>query len=268
MLVCGLTRGQVKVALSGDGGDEAFAGYPKHRLRVWQQFPLLSHDVRERITRNSIEGTSVLPNKLRRMLVPETPSLFSGEFFSGTFFPQITTELLRAQSEAFIGTWVAEFWRGEMESLERILQWDVMDPLPNSLLTKLDICSMARSLEVRSPFLDHELMELCARLPNEWKVNGSQGKLILRDIVAEDLPREVLQARKRGFSVPLAQWWRGDARETIRKGILPLHHTLQPFLREDSAAQLLGEHQAGRANHAQRLWNLWVLNEWARTFLS
>ncbi|MFL6567777.1 MAG: asparagine synthase (glutamine-hydrolyzing) [Chthoniobacterales bacterium] len=268
MLVCGLTRGQVKVALSGDGGDEAFAGYPKHRLQAWQHFALLPHDLRESITRNSLCGGSVLPNKLRRMLVPETPSLFSGEFFSGASFPRITTELLRADSQAFVSEWVAEFWRGEMEPLERILQWDVTDPLPNSLLTKLDIASMARSLEVRSPFLDHELMELCGRLPNEWKVNRSQGKLILRDIVARDLPSEVMNARKRGFSVPLAQWWRGEAREQIRQGILPLHHTLQPFLREDTAAQLLDEHQAGRANHAQRLWNLWVLNEWARTFLS
>ncbi|MDQ6862064.1 MAG: asparagine synthase C-terminal domain-containing protein, partial [Verrucomicrobiota bacterium] len=197
----------------------------------------------------------------------ETPSLFSGEFFSGQFFPQITTELLRAESSAFFEKHVAEFWRGEMPPLERILQWDVTDPLPNSLLTKLDIASMARSLEVRSPFLDHELLELCARLPNEWKVNRRRGKLILRDMVSDDLPAEVLRAKKRGFSVPLAQWWRGEARQQIRAGLLPLHGRLRPYLREEAAAQLLEEHQAGRANHSQRLWNLWVLNEWARTFL-
>ena len=126
---------------------------------------------------------------------------------------------------------------------------------------------MARSLEVRSPFLDHELVELCARLPNQWKVNTREGKLILRDIVAADLPPEVLHARKRGFSVPLAQWWRGVARQQIRDGIIPLHPALAPFLQEKFVAKLLDEHQAGRANHAQRLWNLWVLNEWARMFL-
>ena len=136
------------------------------------------------------------------------------------------------------------------------------------MLTKLDIASMARSLEVRSPFLDHELVELCARLPNQWKVNRRQGKLMLRDMVAADLPPEVLRAPKRGFSVPLAQWWRGEARQQIRAGILPLHPALTPFLQEKFAAQLLEDHQAGRANHAQRLWNLWVLNEWARMFLA
>ena len=91
---------------------------------------------------------------------------------------------------------------------------------------------------------------------------------MLRDIVAPDLPPEVLGARKRGFSVPLADWWRDEARDRIREGILPLHASLTPFLDEQFARRLLDEHQSGRANHAQRLWNLWVLNEWARTFLS
>jgi len=100
-----------------------------------------------------------------------------------------------------------------------------------------------------------------------WKVNGREGKLILRDIVAADLPKEVLHAPKRGFSVPLAQWWRGAARQQIREGVLPLHAALRSFLTEKTIGDLLDEHQSGRANHAQRLWNLWVLNEWARMFL-
>jgi len=90
---------------------------------------------------------------------------------------------------------------------------------------------------------------------------------MLRDIVADDLPEEILRAPKRGFSVPLAQWWTGEARFQIREGVLPLHGALRIFLNEKTAARLLDEHQAGRANHAQRLWNLWVLNEWARMFL-
>jgi asparagine synthase (glutamine-hydrolysing) len=209
-----------------------------------------------------------LVGKLRRAWLAETPSLFSGEFFSGPWFQHITTPALRRETGEFLAAIVADFWSGDHEPLDRILHWDTTEPLPNSLLTKLDIASMARSLEVRSPFLDHELVELCARLPNEWKVNARQGKLILRDIVAADLPPEVLNAPKRGFSVPLAEWWRGPARDQIREGILPLHPSLTSFLNETAAARLLDEHQAGRANHAQRLWNLWVLNEWARMFLS
>jgi len=274
MLVCELTRRHVKVALSGDGGDEAFAGYPKHQLNRWQHAAsrFFSRETKKQWTLASLRGEgwagSKAAGKLRRILLAETPSLFSGEFFSGAFYPRITTAEFRRQSDAFLGSVVADFWSGpEEDPLERILHWDFTQPLPASLLTKLDIASMARSLEVRSPFLDHELVELCARLPTSWKVNAQQGKLMLRDIVAGDLPPEILQARKRGFSVPLAQWWRGEAREQIRAGIVPLHSALKPFLNENIAMQLLDEHQAGRENHAQRLWNLWVLNEWARTFL-
>ncbi len=270
MLVCELTRQRVKVALSGDGGDEAFAGYSKHRLKPWQvrAAALFPRELRERWTFASMTGGSKAAGKLRRQLLAETPSLFSGEFFSGAFYPSITTPLLRQQSDPFLREVVTDFWSGEREPLDRILYWDNTEPLPNSLLTKLDIASMARSLEVRSPLLDQELVELCARLPNEWKGNARQGKIMLRDLVAADLPAEVLRAPKRGFSVPLAQWWRGAARAQIRAGLLPLHSSLRPFLREEAAAQLLDEHQAGQANHAQRLWNLWVLNEWARMFLS
>jgi asparagine synthase (glutamine-hydrolysing) len=209
-----------------------------------------------------------LSGKLHRLLLPETASLFSGEFFSGARYQQLTRLAFRAQIDNSLAAHVSQFWAGDMEPLERILQWDNTDPLPYSLLTKLDIGSMARSLEVRSPFLDHELVELCARLPGAWKVNATHGKLLLREIVAPELPAEVLNARKRGFSVPLAQWFRSDAREQVRDGVLPLHGALTPFLREDAVSALLEEHEAGRANHAQRLWNLWVLNEWARMFLA
>ena len=273
MLVCELTRQHVKVALSGDGGDEAFAGYPKHRLTAWQRYSsaLFPRALRVRWTLDSMSGEGAqgnkLMSKLRRQILAESPSLFSGEFFSGAIYQRIATARFREQTADFLASVVADFWRGTEEPLERILDWDHREPLPNALLTKLDIASMARSLEVRSPFLDHELVELCARLPSAWKVNRHGGKRKLREIVARDLPPEVLHARKRGFSVPLAQWWRTEARPQIRAGLLPLHTSLAPFLDEKVAAQLLDEHQAGRANHAQRLWNLWVLNAWARMFL-
>jgi asparagine synthase (glutamine-hydrolysing) len=272
MLVSELTRRHVKVALSGDGGDEAFAGYPKHRLQWWEHYSSgwFGRNFRERWTLNSMNGENWLGGKamrtVRRRLLPETHSLFSSEFFSGPIFQRITTPALRMQSAAFFHAQVRDFWKGNMTPLRRILNWDNTQPLPDALLVKLDIASMSRSLEVRSPFLDHELVELCARLPNAWKVNSRKGKLILRDIVGPDLPREVLNAPKRGFSVPLAQWWRGEGRRQVRAGLIPFHPILQPFLQERTAAELLDEHQAGRANHALRLWNLWVLNEWARTF--
>src|SRR5688572_11631263 len=172
MLVCELTRRHVKVALSGDGGDEAFAGYPKHQLNRWQHAAaqFFSRKTKERLTLAAMRGVGWAGGKtigkLRRTFLAETPSLFSGEFFSGAIYPRLTTAELRKQSDAYLAGIVSEFWsEPEEDPLERILHWDYTQPLPSSLLTKLDIASMARSLEVRSPFLDHDLLELCALFP-------------------------------------------------------------------------------------------------------
>lgn len=273
MLVCELTRGYVKVALSGDGGDEAFAGYSKYLLSDWQHrssslFPM---DLKETWTLHSMIGKSWLGSKplrnLRRQLLPETHSLFSSEFFSGRQFQQIATPMLQTESAGFLLDLVHEFWRKQIEPADRMLEWDNSRALPDDMLVKLDIAGMARSLEVRSPFLDQELVELCASFPASWKVNDGQGKLMLREIVGPDLPQEVIRAPKRGFSVPLEGWFRKEARDQIRDGVLPLHPALQPFIQERAAHDLLVDHQSGKANHALRLWALWVLNEWARTFL-
>lgn len=273
LLVCELTRQHVKVALSGDGGDEAFAGYPKYILRNWQQRSsnLFSSRIKEAWTFDSMRGEGWLGSKplrnLRQLLLPETPSLFSNEFFSGRPFQQIASPLLGNQSTDFLNRLVQDFWRKKIGAVGRMLDWDNTQPLPDDMLVKIDIASMARSLEVRSPFLDHELIELCASLPASWKVNNRQGKLILRDIVGPDLPQEVLRAPKRGFSVPLADWFRNGARQQVHDGVLPIHSALAPFINENVARDLPDEHQSGKTNHALRLWSLWVLNEWARTFL-
>jgi asparagine synthase (glutamine-hydrolysing) len=273
MLACELTRGHVKVALSGDGGDEAFAGYSKYLMNGWQQrssslFPM---DCKEAWTLDSMIGRGWLGSKplrnLRRELLSETHSLYSSEFFSGRKFQQIATPMLQTEAADLLVDLVHEFWRKQMDPLDRMLEWDNTRILPDDMLVKLDIASMARSLEVRSPFLDQELVELCASFPASWKVNNRRGKLMLRDIVGRDLPPEVLRAPKRGFSVPLDSWFRKEARDQIRDGLHPLHPALQPFIQEKAAHDLLADHQSGKANHALRLWALWVLNEWARTFL-
>src|ERR1700693_4072284 len=127
MLLCGLTSRYVKVALSGDGGDEAFAGYPKHWLKSWQHpvSGLFSSGVRERWTLDSMKGglwqqTKII-EKLRRRLLPETRSLFSGEFFSGRFFRSIATPALQRRTASFLGGLVHEFWSGKLNAFGRIL---------------------------------------------------------------------------------------------------------------------------------------------------
>lgn len=273
MLVCELTRRRVKVALSGDGGDEDFAGYSKYLLNSWQQqfSKILPGSTKEAWTIGSMTGEKLhrfkLFRNIRRQFLPETHSLFSSEFFSGSQYGRIATSLLQEEGANYLQSLVNQFWRRDLPPVDRMLDWDNRQPLPDSMLVKLDIASMARSLEVRSPFLDQELVELCASLPAWWKVHNGRRKLLLRDIVQDDLPPEILCAPKKGFSVPLAEWWRNEARAQIRDGLFPLHSELRPFIQEKACHDLLGEHQSGKTNHALRLWALWVLNEWARRFL-
>ncbi len=268
LLVCELTRSQVKVALNGDGGDEAFAGYDKYRLQQWQKASanLLPRAWRRRWALHSFAGVGLLGTKaarnLRRSVMPDTESLFTSEFFTGTHFAAITTEAFRSLHS--IDELIVSFFdRGApIDTVDRMLAWDCSHYLPDDLLVKMDIASMANSLEMRSPFLDHELVELCASLPSEWKGDARQGKRLLRDIVAADLPPELLRAPKRGFSVPLEEWWRGGAKNIIRENLQSLHPALAPFIDREYAMTLLDEHQQGGRNHAQRLWALWVLNAW------
>ena len=273
-LVCQLTRGQVKVALSGDGGDEAFAGYDKYRLAQWQKRinDLFSRNLRQSWSLAALRGKGLAASKLARnlkdALLPETRSLFTGEFFSGRHFHAIATPVLRAATSAALEEMLAPFWDGPPDPVDRMLAWDNTHYLPDDLLFKMDIASMAHGLEVRSPFLDHELVEMCAGLPADWKGDARQGKRLLRDIVAADLPPEILAAPKRGFSVPLEQWWRGPERAQIQAGLETLHPALRPYINSRHVSRLLDEHQNRGRNHAQRLWSLWVLNVWAGTFLT
>ena len=268
-LVCELTRGYVKVALNGDGGDEAFAGYRKYRTAVWQKAAgnLLSASLRHRWIARSRRGNGLLGAKpgrnLRRLLMPDTESLFTSEFFTGTHFKSLVTQELCTQTDGQLDDALSTFWKGSENMTDRMLAWDYNHYLADDLLVKMDIASMAFSLEVRSPFLDHELVELCARLPSKWKGDARQGKRLLREIVAADLPAELLAAPKRGFSVPLEEWWRGPAQKKIRESLENLHPDLHCFINPSYAIKLLNEHQQGRRNHAQRLWCLCVLNAWA-----
>jgi asparagine synthase (glutamine-hydrolysing) len=267
-MLCELTQREVKVALNGDGGDEAFAGYGKYRRALnrswsgWIPKGLRQSGVKASLSGRGIGGGKIARN-LRRRFLPETESIFTSEFFAGRPLMSLVTPEFREHIASDLAGEIEGFWEGSADPVDRMLAWDYQHYLADDLLVKMDIASMANGLEVRSPFLDHELVELCAGLPAAWKVDSTGGKRLLRELVADDLPPELLTAPKRGFSLPLEQWWRSEAREEIRAGLADLHPSLSSFINPDNVQSLLAEHQQGRRNHAQRLWSLWVLNAWA-----
>src|SRR6266540_107231 len=137
---------------------------------------------------------------------------------------------------------------------------DVETYLPGDLLLKADLASMAHSLELRSPLLDHEVIQLGLALPSSLKVHGRVGKVALRRAFAEDLPARVSSRRKTGFGVPLRRWFRVDLRELARETLT----ADRGWFRPEEVRRLLDEHVAGQADHGHRLWCLLMLELWIR----
>jgi asparagine synthase (glutamine-hydrolysing) len=142
---------------------------------------------------------------------------------------------------------------------------DLATYLPGDLLPKSDIASMAHSLELRSPLLDHRVVELGLALPDTLKQHGREGKLALRRAFAAELPPSVAQRGKSGFGVPLARWFRGELASLARELLLDERARARGWFRPAAVAQLLDEHAAGRADHGHRLWTLVMLELWQRT---
>ena len=134
--------------------------------------------------------------------------------------------------------------------------------LPGDLLYKADIASMACSLELRSPFLDHEVLQLGLGLPDSLKVRGARGKVALRRAFAADLPPEILKLGKRGFGVPVARWFRTELRELAGDLLLGERASARGLFHRGAVETLLADHVAGRADHGARLWSLVMLELW------
>jgi asparagine synthase (glutamine-hydrolysing) len=153
------------------------------------------------------------------------------------------------------------------EFLDRVFACDTEGYLPDCLLVKMDIASMANSLEARSPFLDHELMEFAARIPADLKVKRSGGKWILKEALKDFLPPEILHRRKMGFGIPLDKWFRGPLNKFLKDTLLsgPTRH--RGFFQIRSIENLIKEHESGQRDHGYKLWSLLMFELWAQAYL-
>jgi asparagine synthase (glutamine-hydrolysing) len=269
----------LKVALSGDGGDEAFAGYPRYlpsrmqRLLEW--LPAGRRRAAEPILRRalSLERGALSGRLLRRVvevMAPPAKSVLFPEFFPGYRLAPLYREEIRRAADAAWEEEILVRWRAlpaDLDDLDAALNLDYALYLPETLLAKMDIASMANSLEVRSPFLDHVLLEYAATIPGGLKVAGGIGKAILRQTMADLLPPQILQGPKRGFSAPVAHWLRGPLKACAGDLLLRSPRGLPEFFRPEAVRALWEAHQSGRENHAMRLWALLVFEVWFQTWM-
>ena len=277
--VCQLARKHVTVALSGDGGDETFGGYRRYSL----------HLMEERMR-------SALPLGLRRPLFGTLGHLYPKADWAPRMFRAKTTfqamarnsvdayfhtmslirdadrsRLYSASFKAQLGGYNARevFTRHAANAstddpLALIQYLDTKTYLVGDINTKVDRASMAHSLEVREPLMDHEVVEWLATLPSNLKMRGGESKFLLKKAMEPLLPRDIMYRPKMGFAVPLARWFRGPLRERVRAGLLGGPLADSGMFNQATIGQMIAQHESGARDHSTPLWTLLMYDAFLR----
>ncbi len=267
-------RQSVTVALTGDAGDECFAGYDRYRAAElaarldW--LPAAGRRVLARLGHFLPHGRAKsFSRRAHRFLtaIGQEPARRYAAWIH-IFAPQILAEGYRAEFAARIDFAEPLRWFNELYDeapglpADRALRTDFASYLPYDLLTKVDIASMATGLECRSPFLDHDLVEFALSLPLHWRLGPQGGKRILKDWAADLLPPEIMNRPKMGFGVPVGEWFRGELRGLLQERLLDAASLSGRVLRRDWLERFIEAHLSGYANNEHQLWALLMLELW------
>ena len=272
-LICEAARNAVTVGLVGDGGDEAFAGYERYAaMGLAEHVPAPLAGAGARVLRalpaGRRERRSTVFRAARLLEAAAVPRAERyGELMQVLTLAQ-RADLWTDEARAEVGALLSPGYLLGPRSASGIAGLQLLDIgtyLPGDLLPKSDIASMAHSLELRSPLLDHRVVELGLSLPDSLKRRGRIGKVALRRAFPTELPPETTARGKTGFGVPLARWFREDLRPTARELLLDDTARNRGWFRPAAVEQLLAEHDDGRADHGHRLWTLVMLELWQRT---
>ncbi len=257
----------VKVALTGDGGDELFAGYESfldiQRLRLLDYVPSALRALVSRIA-DLLPYSAYGKNYLRMISQPTALERYF-ESAAPHYLLQrlLTPEWMPPADAAFLARTMAHNLRPEgTDALTQALYFEATAKLTGDMLVKVDRMSMANSLEVRCPMLDHELAELAARIPHSWKLKNGRGKDIFIRAVGHRLPPELLGQPKRGFGVPLGSWFRGSLRSFVWDHLTSRAFLDRRMVSPEFVTHLLEEHDRGRRDNHHHLWKLLMLELW------
>lgn len=277
-----LAREYVTVILNGDGGDENFAGYGRY---VANEFSRMIHRFfPTSIAKALLPFVMVLPHgnnpnnffwRLKRFVQEyiKSPELrnaywlchFTTEMKNSMYTDDFSSNVSSVDSFDLL---LDKYSDAEADNfLDKTLYADVMMYLPDDLLVKVDVASMANSLEARSPFLDHEFMEFVAKIPAELKLKGRNTKHILKDTLKGILPDEVLFREKMGFGVPIDHWFRDELRDMAYDVILSEKAISRGYFRKEAINKILDEHTSNKWNWQNHIWNLLMLELWHGMFI-
>ncbi len=281
--VCQLARKHVTVALSGDGGDESFGGYRRYKLHLMEE-----------------KMRSSLPLGLRRPLFGTLGQLYPKADWAPRVFRAKTTfeAMARTSVEAYFHSMslirnpqrsqlYSDRFRAELGGYsaievfrEHAARADTDDPLGliqyidlhtylvGDINTKVDRASMAHSLEVREPLMDHPMVEWLATLPSSLKMRGGEGKFLLKKAMEPYLPNDIMYRPKMGFAVPLARWFRGPLRQRVRDSLLKGQIAESGWFNQKAIEQMVDQHESGRSDHSTPLWTLLMYDAFLRNVMN
>lgn len=276
------TRKHVTVALNGDGGDESFAGYERYAaMRIAEAYSRIPAVLRKVFVEAPV---SLLPtSELKRSRFRDAKRFLRAANLPRTerYFRWVTTFNRDTKRELYTSDFASSVagqdplslldgWFAKANgtgTLDATLLTDQMTYLPNDLLVKVDIATMANSLEARSPFLDHNLIEFAAILPENLKMRGVGTKSLLKMVAARLVPKEVIYRRKMGFGVPIGKWFRGEMKDFVRGVLLSERSLKRGIVKPEILERYVNEHIAGERDHSFQLWTFLMLELWFQRFI-
>lgn len=274
--VCRVARDIVTVALSGDGGDESFGGYGKYTIDQ------IENKVRNLTPHFLLSMLSTMLSSFERgigkrmytllntaKLSPVEGFYRTNTFFSDLMLNDILSDTLKKETDdynPFEHTYRYYNKLNSDEHISKILYTDLKSYLPGDILVKVDRMSMANSLEVRSPLLDHKVIEFAAKIPSTLKTNGRNKKIILKKAFEKILPAELMNRRKHGFDVPLDNWFRGEL-EQMAYDYLFNKNFMNEFFNVSKVKTLWDKHQEMKADYGTNLWALLIFSIWYEEFM-
>jgi len=276
------TRKHVTVALNGDGGDESFAGYERYAaMRLAERYHRIPSVLRETVMRQVIELIPSSETKrgrvrdLKRFIqaasLPKVErylrwvSVFDAEAKQDLYSTDFLRQTQSVSAAGMLDPWFAR--ANGSGIVDAALLTDIMTYLPNDLLVKVDIATMAVSLEARSPFLDHHVMEFAASLPEKFKLRGLTTKYLLKRMLKKLLPAENLERRKMGFGVPIGHWFRGKLQPFLRETLLTEAALNRGLFKREVVKRLVELHTRGERDYSHQLWTLLMLELWFQRFI-
>lgn len=278
-----MTRQEVTVALNGDGGDETFAGYERYVAnKIANIYNLIPQSIRKNLFSFI---TAVLPESTRRKdfikrfkrfakandssrerRYARWMSIFDDDLKSNLYSEKLKNRLKGIDSWNYL---LDVYRQSDANNfIDATLFVDIMTYLPGDLLVKIDISSMANSLETRSPFLDHKLMEFAASIPSNLKLKGWTTKYLLKKALTKILPKDILNRRKAGFGVPIGTWFRQELKDYAYDILLSEKSLKRGYFKKEAIKRILDEHTKGKIDHGARIWSLINFELWHQMFIN